>query len=109
MARFRDRFFAGLDVRIAKLAELTDVASSAKTIASVHELAEAFHSLSGIGGTYGYDVVTKIAREAEEEMWSAVFRSAPPIDADIRHAHRAIERLRKFVAQQQHAALAEAS
>ena len=56
LRRFLSRFDERL-IELARLARSNDLSS----------LERAFHSLNGIGGTFGFPEVTRIAREAEEQ------------------------------------------
>lgn len=64
----QQRFIAGLDRRLAHLngclAALRDVHAVEKSI-TVEEMMRGFHSLAGIGGTYGYPSITNVARRGE--------------------------------------------
>lgn len=63
--RFRARFLVALHCRILKLDDLMTAASTGAT-EPIEALVLAFHSLSGIGGTYGYPDVSHVASGAEE-------------------------------------------
>jgi hypothetical protein len=52
------RFLAGFDRRVNELSVLAGKRD-------VTSLERAFHSLAGIGGTYGFPEVTRLAREGE--------------------------------------------
>lgn len=96
-ARFRDRFFAALKLRITRLDLLVATSASGVT-AALEELAMGFHSLSGIGGTYGYPRVTEIARAAEEEAWTLVQNGSPANEQNLQPLRGAVESLREFAA-----------
>jgi HPt (histidine-containing phosphotransfer) domain-containing protein len=54
----RDRFLTGLERRVGEL-------TAALAANDVETLTRQFHSLAGIGGTYGFPEVTELARRAE--------------------------------------------
>ncbi|HEX9983288.1 MAG TPA: Hpt domain-containing protein [Thermoanaerobaculia bacterium] len=55
----KTRFLSGLERRTMELYSLIDVGDE-------DGIYRAFHSLAGIGGTYGFHEVTRLAREGEE-------------------------------------------
>jgi len=57
-ALLAERFAAGFERRLCELARLADAADA-------EGLRLAFHSLAGIGGTYGRHDITELAREGE--------------------------------------------
>ena len=59
MELLKERFTAGLERRVTEMLDL----ASRRNFAS---LQLPFHSLVGIGGTYGYPEVTRIARDGEQ-------------------------------------------
>jgi hypothetical protein len=54
----QQRFLAGFDRRVTELSVLLEKRD-------LPALERAFHSLAGIGGTYGFPEVTRLAREGE--------------------------------------------
>lgn len=62
----RQRFVAGLERRTRELGGLVELLSIVQDDPETTSHAmRAFHSLAGIGGTYGYGEITAIARSAE--------------------------------------------
>ena len=65
----QERFIAGLDRRLARLdgclKNLHDSVDDAARVASIDEMTLAFHSLIGIGATFGFHQITEIARLGE--------------------------------------------
>lgn len=65
----QERFVAGLDRRVAQLsANLATLAGSAgqsSALETVEEMTRGFHSLAGIGGSYGFHQITDVARIGE--------------------------------------------
>ena len=62
------RFFARFDQRLIELTRLAHASDE-------DALALAFHSLAGIGGTYGFQEITIVARAAEQgrrDVWDAI-------------------------------------
>lgn len=66
-AMLQQRFVSGLGRRLAQLkgefAMLTD--DSSRWMATADAMMRGFHSLAGIGGTYGFPLITAIARSGE--------------------------------------------
>jgi chemotaxis protein histidine kinase CheA len=64
-----DRFVAGLEGRLARLnsclAALREQHDNDDTPDTVEEMMMGFHSLAGIGGSYGYASITDVARDGE--------------------------------------------
>ena len=96
VARFRDRFFAALKTRVARLDELTMAVAADPSSNALHDLAMAFHSLSGIGGTYGYPGVTEIARAAEEKTWTLLQAGPTPGEQCLQSLCAAVVMLKQF-------------
>jgi chemotaxis protein histidine kinase CheA len=65
----QERFLAGLARRVERLSgclgQLADSASDEAKLAIIDEMTRGFHSLAGIGGTYGFHRITDIARIGE--------------------------------------------
>ena len=65
----QDRFVAGLDRRLTHLRgcleTLRTSAGDTVTLATLDDMMRGFHSLAGIGGTYGFPVITDVARLGE--------------------------------------------
>jgi hypothetical protein len=61
----RERFFSGLERRVGQLNALL-------AAQRYEEAGLLFHSLAGIGGTYGFPAVTTLALEAERICGRAV-------------------------------------
>jgi hypothetical protein len=61
----RDRFLSGLERRVGRLNDLL-------AEERYQEAGLLFHSLAGIGGTYGFPAVTTLALEAERICGRAV-------------------------------------
>jgi HPt (histidine-containing phosphotransfer) domain-containing protein len=59
LAELQQRFLASLDRRLDEMTELLS------GTAEVEGLMRAFHSLAGIGGTYGFPQITDISRRCE--------------------------------------------
>lgn len=95
-ARFRHRFFPALDLRITRLDLLVGTAASGVFTGVLEDLAMGFHSLSGIGGTYGYPRVTEIARAAEEEAWMLLQTGSPANEQNLQPFRAAVRSLREF-------------
>lgn len=70
----RSRFLSGLDRRLRELTTRVDQLQVTRETRGevLRETERLFHNLAGIGGTYGFPEVTRIARRAErlcsEEM-----------------------------------------
>ena len=56
----KHRFLAGLERRLAELRDLLDGGAAPEM------LMLKFHSLAGIGGTYGFDRITDLSRQSEQ-------------------------------------------
>ena len=87
----QQRFFAGLERRVAELRTLLD--RNAAEDADLEILTRAFHSLAGIGGTYGFPQVTALAREAEHFCGSV---RTPLGDEELHVLRRAVADLEEF-------------
>ncbi len=73
------RFWARFDDRVRELERLARAGD-------VPALELAFHSIAGIGGTYGFPEITRVARDAEERCAAS----------SIREVWRAIEELERI-------------
>lgn len=73
----QERFHVRLRTR------LTDLTSLVETGAQPEPIMRAFHSLAGIGGTYGFDAITDESR-ACERMCLAVMEEGRPLSRDER-------------------------
>lgn len=66
----QERFVAGLDRRLTQLnahvSSLRDAHDGSQIASTADELMRGFHSLAGIGGTYGFPQITDIARLGEQ-------------------------------------------
>lgn len=60
----REHFRVRLRARMAEIRAIVERIAAGQTPADA--LALQFHSLAGIGGTYGYPAVTELARRGEE-------------------------------------------
>jgi chemotaxis protein histidine kinase CheA len=60
LAELQERFLVGLDRRLA------DLKTSLNGAADAEALMRMFHSLVGIGGTYGFPRISELARRGEE-------------------------------------------
>ena len=65
----QDRFVAGLDRRVINLRDclgtLRESLEGRQAPETLDEMNRAFHSLAGIGGTYGFHNITEIARRGD--------------------------------------------
>ena len=75
----RQKFLAGLVRRTDELDLLIESRDA-------EALYRAFHSLAGIGGTYGYPTVTALAREGETHSHGGDVAALRRIVADLRKA-----------------------
>ena len=70
-AMLQERFVTGLERRLLQLNEnltaLRDGHDAAEIARTADEMMRGFHSLAGIGGTYGFPRITEIARRGELE------------------------------------------
>ncbi len=65
-AQLQQKFLLRLAVRLDQLAEQLDgVAQEPDDRTSLDDVMRGFHSLAGIGGTYGFPEITERARQAE--------------------------------------------
>jgi HPt (histidine-containing phosphotransfer) domain-containing protein len=78
LAELQQRFLASLDRR---LNEMTNLLSAT---AQVEALMRAFHSLAGIGGTYGFPRITDISQRCEAMCVMAMEeqRELAPLEAE---------------------------
>lgn len=87
----QQRFFAGLERRVVELHALLDRPSLDEM--DLETISRAFHSLAGIGGTYGFPLVTAVARDAEHFCDSLC---QPVRDTDLQILRRAVADLEQF-------------
>jgi HPt (histidine-containing phosphotransfer) domain-containing protein len=66
LAFLRERFAAGLTSRVAQMRECIETISQREDPQTEATLERLFHSLAGIGGTYGYQEITFLARAGED-------------------------------------------
>lgn len=78
----QERFVAGLDRRVAHLsgclASLRVSHTRGEVSAIMDDMMRGFHSLAGIGGTYGFFDITKIARFGEAACQPLKMKSDVP-------------------------------
>lgn len=91
----QERFVAGLDRRLEHLdgclAALSDERSSEEIRATLDDMMRGFHSLAGIGGSYGFHRITGIARLGE---LSCNALDAPLTPRDVKALGDFVESLR---------------
>lgn len=90
-ASLRERFVSGLGRRIPDLIELLDSLEIDST--TVDPVMRAFHSLAGIGGTYGFPDVTTLARQAEVRCDEWIRSGVAPVAGDVNELRDIVERL----------------
>ena len=62
----QQKFVTGLDRRLVHLSGcLATISHDGLDVRAVEEMMRGFHSLAGIGGTYGYGSITDAARRGE--------------------------------------------
>ena len=64
----QERFVASLERRVAHLQQCLDtlrVPNHVDLLTALDEMTRSFHSLAGIGGTYGFHDITEIARQGD--------------------------------------------
>lgn len=93
--RFRERFLPALHGRIQKLDDLVAGASSGAS-EPLEALVLAFHSLSGIGGTYGYPAVSRVASAAEDAARLLIESDPRDREGLLRSLQDSIGELRKL-------------
>ncbi|HMC22080.1 MAG TPA: Hpt domain-containing protein [Thermoanaerobaculia bacterium] len=73
----QQRFVAGLERRLGDLIVLLD------STAEPEALSRMFHSLAGIGGTYGFPDITTLARQGEESCRQSVEELRPLLPTEL--------------------------
>lgn len=66
LAFLRERFATGLSSRVTQMRECIDAVTQRQDPATEATLERLFHSLAGIGGTYGYPEITFLAKAGED-------------------------------------------
>ena len=80
-AFLQQRFTAGLQRRVGEMNRCLDtLTSSAIDAPTAENLQRLFHSLAGIGGTFGFHEITDLAKEGEHACWQVV-EDERPLDA----------------------------
>ena len=85
------RFLARLDERLRRIDVALEIIDSL-TGEPVEDLMREFHSMAGIGGTYGFPEVTSLAREGEGLLGQVLFEKRSLLPSEI-------ESVRQLVAQ----------
>ena len=86
------RFLARLDERLRRVSASLDTISGL-TGEPIESLMREFHSLAGIGGTYGFPEVTGLAREGELLASVALFEERPLRSAEMAALRAAVSQL----------------
>lgn len=84
----QDRFRAGMERRLAEVDE------AVFDEARLHEVESVFHSIAGIGGTYGHPVVSTIASAVEQICAEAVRHGRALSDAELMDVRLAVRSIR---------------
>lgn len=77
----RNEFRSNTRERLSEMTVLLDRVTSGPEGARLRELERHFHGLAGLGGTYGYQSVTELSREAEN-LCEAGFEAPESVDYD---------------------------
>lgn len=88
----RSRFLAGLTKRVREMNVTIDLLAAGRGEDVTEEtLARHFHSLAGIGGTYGFPEITFLARAGEEACAAGERHDGPSRVALLRAVVNAID------------------
>lgn len=91
------RFVAGLERRARELGGLLEVLSVVRDdTETTTDAMRAFHSLAGIGGTYGYGEITAIARSAETTCARALEEGTEIQPGELHHLFGAVTAIREI-------------
>jgi chemotaxis protein histidine kinase CheA len=96
------RFMAGLERRT------TDLTTTLDGSADPESLMRMFHSLAGIGGTYGYPRITELGRSCEALCVSAIDERRSISSAAKERLRRAVAEIRAFAPQVSEATMSAA-
>ena len=66
LTSLRREFVANPRERLAEMSELVESLTTNPEPGQLADLGRHFHSLAGLGGTYGFPIVTSLSFEAEE-------------------------------------------
>jgi chemotaxis protein histidine kinase CheA len=81
-------------VRLLEMEALLPEIATSTDRASLELLYRHFHALSGMGGTYGFDLITEIAGAAERETESRLRSGSPPSAEEVARWRAAIAGIR---------------
>jgi diguanylate cyclase (GGDEF)-like protein len=92
-------FLSRTETRLASMATLLQqLASNPADRGSVNELARHFHALAGLGGTFGFPLVSEIAGRREAECKNVLAQNRTPSNDEIVGWNRAFDEIREAFA-----------
>jgi Hpt domain len=92
LLELQQRFLVGLEVRLTDLTTTLDGSSDPDLLMRM------FHSLVGIGGTYGFPQITEISRFCEAACVNVIEKERTMSFDEQEHLRRAVAEMRVFAA-----------
>lgn len=86
------RFLARLDERLRRIDRALETIDGL-TGEPVEDLMREFHSMAGIGGTYGFPDVSSLSRQGESLIGQVLFEKRPMHRSEIESVRQLIEEL----------------